>query len=118
MGQPCHQTPGETILAMGTHVFHAEIWEHAPGDPGSWHFLTLPEDTSEDVALEGGPRTGFGSVRVEVSIGATTWRTSVFPDSKTGRFVLPVKKPVRVAEGLVAGDVCEVVLDVEPTGAT
>lgn len=97
---------------MGHHVFRARIWEHSPGDPGSWHFLTLPAELSEDIALEAGPPAGFGSVRVEVTVGATTWRTSLFPDSASGSYVLPMKKPVRRAEGLHAGDTCEVALDV------
>jgi Domain of unknown function (DUF1905) len=37
-------------------------------------------------------------------VGATSWRTSIFPDSKTGAYLLPVKKAVRVAEHLEAGD--------------
>ena len=97
---------------MAEHVFHAQIWENSPEEPGSWHFLTLPVEVAEDVALEAGPRGGFGSVRVEVSIGSLTWRTSLFPDSKAGTFVLPVKKPVRQANGLRAGDTCEVRLEV------
>lgn len=98
---------------MGEHVFTAEIWEHSPDDPGSWHFLTLPPDVADDVAVEAGPRGGFGSVRVEVSIGGTTWRTSLFPDAKAGSFVLPVKKQVRRANDLSAGDEVEVRLVVE-----
>ena len=47
--------------------------------------------------------TAFGSVRVEASVGATTWRTSVFPDKVRG-YVLPVKAAVRRAEGLDVGD--------------
>jgi hypothetical protein len=101
---------------MAEHVFHAEIWEHAPEEPGSWHFLTLPADVAEEVAFEAGPRGGFGSVRVEVSIGSSTWRTSLFPDSRSDSFVLPVKKPVRQANGLQAGDTCEVRLEVESPG--
>jgi hypothetical protein len=97
---------------MAEHVFRAEIWEHSPGDPGSWHFLTLPVDLTEDIAFEAGPRTGFGSVRVEVRIGSTTWHTSLFPDSATGTFVLPVKKQVRLSEGLHAGATCEVTVRV------
>lgn len=98
---------------MGEHVFTAEVWEHSPDDPGSWHFLTLPPDLAEDVALEAGPRGGFGSVRVEVSIGSTTWRTSLFPDARAGSFVLPVKKQVRLANDVRAGDEVEVRLVVE-----
>ncbi len=98
---------------MAGHTFSAEVWEHSPGDPGSWHFLTVPAEVSDDVAAEAGPREGFGSVRVQVTVGATTWRTSLFPDSARGCFVLPLKKSVREAEGLHAGAVCEVVLAVD-----
>jgi len=103
---------GATIGSMVQHVFRARIWEHSPGDPGSWHFLTVPARLSEDLALEAGPRTGFGSIRVQVSIGSTTWHTSVFPDAATGSYVLPVKKQVRRSEDLSAGATCEVMLEV------
>ncbi len=49
---------------------------------GAWVFLTVPGDVSDDIRIESGPPAGFGSVRVEVTIGSTTWRTSVFPDAK------------------------------------
>jgi hypothetical protein len=101
---------------MAQHEFHATIWEYSPGDPGSWHFLTLPAELSEDIAVEAGPREGFGSVRVEVCIGTTTWRTSIFPDTSAGSYVLPVKRQVRRAEGLHAGATCLVRLEVAPTG--
>ena len=100
------------MTAMVRHVFRAQVWEHAPGDPGSWHFLTLPPEVSDDIELEAGPRKGFGSVRVEASIGSTTWRTSLFPDATAGSFVLPVKKHVRHAERLRAGATCAVTLEV------
>jgi hypothetical protein len=50
-------------------------------------------------------------VKVKVTIGSSTWSTSVFPDAKRGTFVLPVKKPVRQAEGIEAGDRVKVALD-------
>jgi hypothetical protein len=43
-------------------------------------------------------------VRVEVRLGATTWRTSVFPDKASGCFVLPIKRAVRAAHDLAPGD--------------
>jgi hypothetical protein len=42
-------------------------------------------------------------VRVRAAIGTSTWKTSIFPDSQVG-YVLPVKRPVRVAEALDVGD--------------
>ena len=49
-------------------------------------------------------RGGFGSIKVLVTIGNTTWNTSLFPDSKRKTFILPVKKEVRRAENLAEGD--------------
>lgn len=97
---------------MTTLRFSGEVWV-APGD-GAWHFVTVPEEQAEIVRLESGPRVGFGSVRVEARIGDSTWSTSVFPDSKH-TYVLPLKKSVRHAEGILAGDLVTVVLKLAAT---
>ena len=54
--------------------------------------------------MTAGIRVGFGSVRVAVTVGTTSWRTSIFPDSKTRTYLLPVKKEVRDAEKLETVD--------------
>lgn len=91
-------------MEIGTFDIEAPLWLWSA--QSSWHFVTVPPEVSEDVAdLTAGLRHGFGSVRVEVTVGRTSWRTSIFPDSTAGAFVLPVKKSVRVAEGLAVGDV-------------
>jgi len=90
--------------------FEAELWASESAE--AWVFVTVPADLSEDIrAITGEPR-GFGSVRVEVTIGVTTWRTSVFPDSKTRCFVLPVKKAVRTAEAIEVGELARIGLRV------
>lgn len=82
--------------------FDAEVWV---AQNGSWHFVTLPFDLSDDIDDHApDAKVGFGSVRVEVTIGSTTWSTSVFPDRKAQSFVLPLKAPVRRAEAIGAGD--------------
>lgn len=88
--------------------FDAELWqwEAATGE-GSWVFLTVPEDVDDEIRLTAGPPRGFGSVRVEASVGSSTWRTSVFPSKQHG-FVLPVKKDVRRREGVDVGDTIKV----------
>jgi hypothetical protein len=60
--------------------------------------------------LELGKRRGFGSVKVAVRVGDSRWKTSLFPQ-KTGGWFLPIKKPVRLAEGLEEGDEVEVELE-------
>ena len=95
----------------GSYSFRAVVWEH--GADGAWHFVSLPgADADEIEASAAGDRRGFGSVRVEVTIGATTWRTSVFPDKARATYVLPVKRAVRDAEGIGAGASVSVLLQV------
>lgn len=97
-------------------TFTATLWRWSArqetADPSAWCFVTLPPEISDEVrALAGEPR-GFGSVRVRVSAGGSRWDTSVFPDGESGCFVLPVKKAVRVAEGVDEGDELMVALTV------
>jgi len=93
-------------------VFDAELWIWDARRADSWTFVSLPEDVSEEIreVAGDGPRRGFGSVRVRVTIGASSWSTSIFPDSGKGCYVLPVKRSVREAEGLETGDVATVSL--------
>lgn len=93
-----------------TYRFRAPVWLHT--GEAAWHFLTLPTDVADEIdLLTEDDRRGFGSVRVEVTIGRSTWRTSIFPDTSSESFVLPVKKPVRTAEGIEDGDEVDVVLE-------
>jgi len=82
--------------------FTATLWEHEGA--GAWHFVSLPNDVADRIAEASEGRTGgFGSVRVEVTIGGSRWQTSLFPDDRRATYVLPVKKVVRTAEGLADG---------------
>ena len=85
--------------------FDASLWR----ENGAWVFVALPFDVADEVdELTRGRQGGFGSVRVEVTLGPTTWRTSLFPDKGRETFVLPVKKAVRTAADVEVGDVVRV----------
>lgn len=92
-------------------TFDAELWEWT--GKAAWHFLSVPEDVTDEIDERYGDQAaGFGSVKVEVTIGSTTWTTSVFPDTKRGCFILPVKAAVRRAEDLADGSTASVELRV------
>lgn len=88
---------------MSTFAFSTALWRS--GGEAAWYFATLPHEAADDIEqLTASTRRGFGSVRVEVSVGDSTWRTSLFPDTKAASYVLPVKRSVRVAQRLAEGD--------------
>ena len=82
--------------------FKSEIFLWS-GD-SAWHFIALPADIADDIEDSATLRAGFGSIKVQVTIGGSSWNTSIFPDSKRKTFILPVKKEVRRAENLTEGD--------------
>lgn len=93
-----------------THTFSAELylWE---ARVDSWVFANLPEDVAdeiEDAAPE--PPRGFGAVKVEVTVGGSAWRTSVFPSKRDATFVLPVEKAILKAEKFAVGDTVRISL--------
>ena len=93
-------------------AFKAEVWKHEGS--GGWYFISLPEDIADEIEEVHGRRArGFRSLRVDATIGATRWATSIFPDSKRGTYLLPVKRAVRDAEGLADGSTAEVTLVVK-----
>ena len=98
-------------MADDTFRFTSELFEWE--GKAAWHFLSVPEDVTDEIDERYGARAGgFGSVKVEVTIGTTTWTTSVFPDTKRGCFILPVTAAVRKAEDLADGSTAAVRLRV------
>lgn len=97
--------------------FDAEVWRWKARTE-EWAFLSVSQDASDeireyiDAGAQGLGRRGFGAVRVEVRIGATTGRTSIFPGRSDGPYSLPLKKAVRKAESLDIGDSARVRLEI------
>ena len=92
--------------------FKASLWLY-PGESANWHFITVPKSISTALKESFGANArGWGSLPVSVTIGKTTWTTSIFPDKKSGTYLLPVKAKVRQAEGLFEGDAAAVTLKI------
>ena len=101
------------------YLFDAELWRWEARTDAGWTFVSLPVEASEEIRdlVAQGPARGFGAVRVEVRVGLTVWRTSVFPDSTRGVYVLPVKGAVRRAQDWELGGIATVHLRVlQPDG--
>jgi hypothetical protein len=81
--------------------------------PAPFHFVTVPEKKNAHLRSVAKAVTyGWGMIPVRARISGTKWTTSLFP--KEGRYVVPVKDAVRLAEELDEGDTVVVRLTVDP----
>ena len=80
--------------------------------PAPWYFVTAPAQPSQAIkAIANAVTYGWGVIPVQVQIGASVWRTSLFP--KDDRYLVPIKASVRKAEHLEEGDSVTVQLEIE-----
>ncbi|RLV49305.1 DUF1905 domain-containing protein [Nocardioides mangrovicus] len=91
-------------------AFVGKLW-HWRG-PAPYHFVSVPEDGCEEIAVVAQAVTyGWGMIPVVVTVGGTTWSTSLWP--KDGGYVVPVKAFVRRDEGLELGMPVEVTVSID-----
>src|SRR5215467_14168348 len=94
------------------YAFMAPVWLY-PGK-GGWHFVTVPQDVSDDIgALFEGLSQGWGSYPATITIGATRWQTSIFPDKASATYLLALKTQVRKKEGIAEGDSVSILLELD-----
>ena len=84
---------------------------------GSWFFITLPREIADEIKFfhphsKTQKHKGFGSIRVVVRVGASQWKTSLFPYKKSASYLLPIKASIRAAETVHVGDEVAVSLSI------
>jgi hypothetical protein len=91
----------------------AKLWRWQ-GGKASWYFLTLPQKLAREIQLvDAGPvRRGWGALKVQATIGSSTWTTSIFPSASHKSYLLPVKAQIRKAEELQEGRMVALQLEV------
>ncbi len=91
----------------------SEVWLY-PGAVAAWHFISVPKKQSEDIKKTFGKKArGWGSLPVQITLGKTSWKTSIFPDKKSDTYLLPLKVEVRRKEGVTHGDTVSFTLEVK-----
>jgi hypothetical protein len=87
-----------------------KLWKYQTSK-AAWHFLTIDKKITKKIkAAKLQKSRGWGSIRVNVTIGKTTWPTSIFP-TKEGEYYLPVKVSVRRKEKIKDGDLVSVLFE-------
>lgn len=70
--------------------------------PAPYYFVVLPHDEADLIAEVAQSIIYWGCVPVMATIGDQQYKTAMFP--REGSYRLPVRKDVRLAEGLDVGD--------------
>lgn len=93
------------------YTLRSNVWLY-PGMAG-WHFISVSKKASGEIkATFGKHARGWGSIPVSVTIGKTQWNTSIFPDTKSGTYLLPLNAKVRKQEGISAKDTVQFLLKI------
>lgn len=98
---------------MKNHIFtcQCELWKYE--GKGAWYFATIPLSVAREIESVYGPkRRGWGSIPITVELGMSKWQTSIFPDTTSGSYLLPLKKLVREREGIHEGASVTLILSV------
>lgn len=86
-------------MKAGTYALQSKVLVY-PGVSG-WRFLGIPEKEGKEIKQNHGIHSrGWGSLPVSVTIGSTTWDTSIFPDKRSGSYLLPLKSKIRKIEDI------------------
>lgn len=79
-----------------------------------WHFANVSQKASNEIKdLFGGMTGGWGSLPVMVTIRKTKWKTSIFPDKKSGGYLLPLKAEVRKKEQIAVSDTINFSIEIQ-----
>ena len=89
--------------------FSARVFEWRA--PAPYYFVTVPDERCAAIDDAKALVTyGWGMIPVSVTLGGTTWTTSLWP--KDEAYVVPLKVAVRRAERVAEGDEVAVRLEI------
>jgi len=90
----------------------AKIWQYS--GKAAWYFISIPKEISDDIKdLFGDRARGWGSLPVEITLGSSVWKTSLFPVRKEASYLLPLKVEIRKKENIQVGDSLNLLLEIK-----
>jgi hypothetical protein len=79
--------------------FNSKPWKYI--GPGSWIFISLPEDVSREIRNNlKSEEQGWGRLKAVAKIRKTEWKTAIWFDTKMKTYLLPLKAAIRKKESI------------------
>lgn len=82
-------------------TFSRRVWQW-PAAHAAWYFVYVDGDLLVSVQKIIGNKKGL--IPIEITVGTTTWRTSLLPYRKEHCYLIALKKKVRYAERIQEHD--------------
>lgn len=81
--------------------FTAKVWTYFNGK-STYYLASMPARIGAAIRSmqQGRPRRGWGSVPVHITIGQTSWKSSIFPESESKSYLFLLNAKVRKAEAI------------------
>ena len=101
-------------LIESSFAFKAKLWKYE--GPAGWCFVTIPMSTAKRIrAIHQTSEEGWGRLKATVTIGGSSWKTSIWFDTKADSYLLLIKVAIRKKESLAIGKFLNgrLVLDVD-----
>lgn len=88
-----------TLNSKIKYSFSEKIWHHS--STGGWYFISLPKEMSKEIRnLLKSEEEGWGRLKAIAKIGKSYWKTSIWFDSKSETYLLPLKTEIRKMENI------------------
>lgn len=94
------------MSAKDTLTISKKVWLW-PGENLPWHFVYVDGEEKEYIEKYA-RKSRNGLVKIEATIGKTSWQTSLLPFKKDNTYLIALKKEVRNREGIMVGDTVKI----------
>ncbi len=92
----------EMVNGKIKYEFTAEVWKYS--GPNGWFFVSVENKISHEIRENlQWQEEGWGRLKATAKIGNSTWKTSIWFDTKKNTYFLPLKAEIRKKEKIEAG---------------
>ncbi len=80
------------------------MWHHS--ESGGWFFVSIPQKLSTEIRTHfKNQEEGWGRMKVTAIVNELKWKTSIWFDSKSNHYLLPIKAEIRKKGNFKVGNI-------------
>lgn len=94
------------------YVFSAKVWKYE--GPNGWYFVSVPGEHSKEIRkYHFESEEGWGRLKSIITISESTWKSSIWFDTKHNCYLVPIKADIRRKHGITDGSNIELRICIE-----